>query len=90
MRAEALAHVESLLDRLPGRERAGLGAMAALPPAERTASRVATAMGLAAASQIGPFVQRLDTVRGIVERGIPHRFRRRAVEAYLTSAWPAP
>ncbi|WP_370249086.1 ATP-binding protein [Nocardioides sp.] len=90
VRAEALAHVERILDRLPPRERQVLETMAGLPPEGRTAVGIATAMGLRSASQIGPFAQRLDTVRGIIERGSPYRFRHRAIEAYLTSGWPAP
>ena len=36
----------------------------------------------------GPTSQRLDSVRGIIERGKPYTFRHRAVEAYLASDWP--
>lgn len=35
-----------------------------------------------------PTAQRLDTVRGIIDRAKPDSFRHRAVEAYLTSDWP--
>ena len=59
-----------------------------MPAAERTAVNIARAMGLTEAAQVGPTAQRLDTIRGIVERGRPYRFRHRAVEAYLTSNWP--
>ena len=85
---EAVAHVERILERLPARERQFVEAMAAMPPAERTAVNVARAMGLTEAAQVGPTAQRLDTIRGIVDRGRPYRFRHRAVEAYLTSDWP--
>src|SRR5690606_11179851 len=42
---EAIAHVERVLERLPRRERQFLRAMADLPPAERTLTRIAEAMG---------------------------------------------
>jgi len=45
-------------------------------------------MGLPSATQVGPFSQRLDTVRGIIVRGKPYTFRNRAVEAYLSTDWP--
>jgi hypothetical protein len=85
---EAAAHVERILGRLPGRERAFLEAMAALPARERTLTRVARAIGLSQATEAGTTAQRLDTVRGIIDRGKPYRFRHRAIEAYLTSDWP--
>ncbi|MCJ1697143.1 ATP-binding protein [Rathayibacter caricis] len=85
---EASAHVERILNRLPTREREFVEAMAALPPAERTLTSIAERMGLASATQVGPFSQRLDTVRGIIDRGKPYSFRNRAVEASLTSDWP--
>ena len=85
---EAVAHVERILERLPGREREMVETMAALPAADRTAVAIARAMGFTAAAQLGPTAQRLDTIRGIVDRGRPYRFRHRAVEAYLTSQWP--
>jgi len=85
---EAVAHVERILERLPARERQFVEAMAAMPAAERTAVNIARTMGLAEAAQVGPTAQRLDTIRGIVDRGRPYRFRHRAVEAYLTSDWP--
>lgn len=85
---EATAHVERILERLPARERQLLQAMADLPVAERTATRIAEAMGFARVTEAGPTAQRLDTVRGIIDRGKPYTFRHRAVEAYLTSDWP--
>jgi hypothetical protein len=85
---EASAHVERILNRLPTREREFVEAMAALPPAERTLTSIAERMGLSSATQVGPFSQRLDTVRGIIDRGKPYSFRNRAVEASLTSDWP--
>ncbi|MDH6238225.1 hypothetical protein [Cryobacterium sp. CG_9.6] len=45
-------------------------------------------MGFAKTTDAGPTSQRLDSVRGIIERGKPYSFRHRAVEAYLTSDWP--
>lgn len=87
-RPEATAHVERLIQRLPHREREFMAAMAALPPEERTLSRIAGEMGFVKASDAGPTSQRLDTVRGIISRGKPYTFRHRAVEAYLTSDWP--
>lgn len=87
-RAEATAHVERILDRLPPRERQFVEAMAALAPAERTLTNIASRMQLADVTKAGPTAQRLDTVRGIVDRGRPYAFRHRAVEAYLTSDWP--
>lgn len=85
---EATAHVERILERLPVRERQLLQAMAELPPDQRTLTRIAEAMGFAKVTDAGPTAQRLDTVRGIVDRGKPYSFRHRAVEAYLTSDWP--
>lgn len=87
-RAEAETHVERILVRLPQREREFLETMAELDPAERTLTRIAERMGHAKASDAGPTSQRLDSVRGIVQRGKPYSFRHRAVEAYLTSEWP--
>ena len=86
---EAVAHVERILDRLPAREHQFLQAMAELPAEDRTLSRIAEGMGLARASDAGPTSQRLDTVRGILNRGRPYTFRHRAIEAYLTSGWPS-
>lgn len=87
-RTEATTHVERLLSRLPETERAFLEAMADLAPAERTATTIARALGYERASQVGAIAQRLDTVRGILERGKPYAFRTRAVEAYLGGEWP--
>lgn len=85
---EATAHVERILERLPAREKQLLEAMADLPAAERMLTRIAEKMGLKKATDAGPTAQRLDTVRGIIDRGKPYSFRHRAVEAYLTSDWP--
>lgn len=63
--------------------------MAELPTADRTLTRIAGQAGFPSASAAGPTSQRLDTVRGIIDRGKPSAFRHRAVEAYLTSDWPA-
>lgn len=87
-RAEAAAHVERILGRLPERELEFVRSMAELPPGDRSLSRIAQGMGFARAEQAGPTSQRLDTVRGIVDRGRLYTFRHRAVEAYLTSGWP--
>ena len=86
--AEARAHVERILSRLPAREREFLRAMAELPPAERTFSKIATTMGHEKEANAGPTSQRLDRVRGIISRGKPYTFRHRALEALLTSDWP--
>ena len=85
---EAAAHVERILNRLPARERAFVEAMAALDPSDRTLTTIADRMGLRSAANVGPFSQRLDTVRGIIVRGKPYSFRNRAVEAYLSTEWP--
>ncbi|MFS0895114.1 ATP-binding protein [Microbacterium sp. 179-I 3D3 NHS] len=85
---EATAHVERILERLPARERQLLQVMAELPAPDRTLTRIAEAMGFARVTDAGPTAQRLDTVRGIIDRGKPYTFRHRAVEAYLTSDWP--
>ena len=85
---EARTHVERLLTRLPELERSFVEAMAALPPEERTLTRIATDLGYERATQLGPTAQRLDTVRGIISRGRPYSFRIRTVEAMLTSTWP--
>jgi hypothetical protein len=87
-RTEAAAHVERILERLPGRERQFVEAMAEMPPEDRTATKIAQAMGFQGAPQAGPTAQRLDTIRGIIDRGSRYTFRHRAVEAYLTSDWP--
>lgn len=86
---EAAAHVERILGRLPKRERGFLEAMARLPKRERTLTSIAEQAGLASGNAAGSTSQRLDTVRGIIDRGKPYSFRHRAVEAYLTSDWPA-
>lgn len=85
---EATAHVERILERLPPRERQFVETMAALPARERTLTRIAQLMGLANATAAGPTSQRLDTIRGIIDRGRLYTFRHRAVEAYLSSDWP--
>lgn len=85
---EATAHVERILERLPARERQLLQAMAELPSAERTLTRIAEATGFKKVTDAGPTARRLDTVRGIIDRGKPYSFRHRAMEAYLTSDWP--
>jgi len=87
-RSEAVTHVERILERLPPRESDFLRAMAELPASHRTLTRIATEMGYSRATDAGPTSQRLDSVRGIIERGKPYTFRHRAVEAYLTSDWP--
>lgn len=87
-RHEARAHVERILERLPAAERDLLEVMARLAPAERSSTTIARALGHGAASQIGTTAQRLDTIRGIINRGRPYTFRHRAVEALLTSQWP--
>lgn len=85
---EARAHVERILERLPSRERQFVETMAALPAAERTLTHIAQQMGFAKTTDAGPTSQRLDTVRGIIDRGRLYTFRHRAVEAYLSSDWP--
>lgn len=87
-RHEARSHVERILNRLPARETAFLDAMAHLHPEDRTLSEIAKRAGYARAADAGPVWQRLDAVRGIIERGRPYTFRHRAVEALLTSEWP--
>lgn len=85
---EATAHVERILARLPARERQLLQVMAELPAPDRTLTRIAEEMGFSKVTEAGPTAQRLDTVRGIIDRGKPYTFRHRAVEAYLTGDWP--
>lgn len=85
---EAAAHVERILGQLPPRERTFLDAMAAVPPRERTLTRIAQEIGLSRATEVGTTAQRLDTVRGIIDRGKLYGFRHRAIEAYMTSEWP--
>jgi hypothetical protein len=86
--AEATAHVERILGRLPQRELDFLHAMAKLTPSERNLTRIAAEAGFDKSTDAGPPSQRLDRVRGIITRGKPYSFRHRAVEAYLTSDWP--
>lgn len=85
---EATAHVERILERLPARERQLLQVMAELPAPDRTLTRIAEAMGFTKVTEAGPAAQRLDTVRGIIDRGKPYAFRHRAVEGYLSGDWP--
>lgn len=85
---EAEAHVQRILERLPAREREFVDAMVQVEPGGRTLTAIARAMGYDKASAAGPTSQRLDGVRGIIERGKEYRFRNRAVEAYLSSDWP--
>lgn len=59
-----------------------------LPPRERTVTRIAQEIGLSRATEVGTTAQRLDTVRGIIDRGKLYGFRHRAMEAYMTSDWP--
>jgi hypothetical protein len=84
----ANAHVETVLERLPQREREFIETMASLPASQRTATGIAKAMGLKDARDIGSTAARLDTRRGIIDRGKPYVFRHRAIEAYLTGDWP--
>lgn len=86
--SEAESHVQRILDRLPGREREFIEAMAELPPDDRSLTNIADAAGLQKVTDAGPTSQRLDVVRGIIARGRPYRFRHRAVEAMLTTSWP--
>lgn len=85
---EARTHVERLLGRLPDLERAFVEVMAGLDDEDRTLTRIARELGYERGTQLGPTAQRLDTVRGIVERGRPYTFRVRTVEAYLQGGWP--
>ncbi len=87
-KSEASAHVERILERLPARERELIEVMARLDPADRSSTAIAKALGFDAAAKIGTTAQRLDTQRGIIERGKQYSFRHRAIEAYLTSDWP--
>lgn len=85
---EARTHVERLVGRLPDLERAFVEVMAGLDAEDRTLTRIARELGYDRGTQLGPTAQRLDTVRGIVERGRPYTFRVRTVEAYLQGTWP--
>lgn len=87
-RAEAVRHAVRQLDRLPERERRLLEAMAELPPDERTATRLAQAMGYDNATQIGTAAQRLEVTRGLIDRGKPYSFRVPLVERFLQGRWP--
>lgn len=62
--------------------------MAELPAEKRRLTRVAEEMGRSKTTDAGPTSQRLDTVRGIIDRGRPQAFRHRAIGDYLTSDWP--
>lgn len=86
---EASSHVERVLARLPAKERVFVDVMAELPREHRTLTGIARAMGEGRAQALGPTAQRLDVVRGVIERGKPYSFRNRAVEAYLTTDWPS-
>lgn len=86
--SEAEQHVQRILDRLPMKEREFLWAMAEVEPEERTLTTIASAAGFAKATDAGPTSQRLDLTRRIIARGRKYRFRHRAVEAFLTTAWP--
>jgi hypothetical protein len=88
MTEEAADHVERILTRLPAREHEFLRAMASLDPQNRTGTEIAKQLGLGDVSKIGTSAQRLDTLRGIINRGKPYTFRHRAIEGYLTSNWP--
>lgn len=85
---EATRHVERVLERLPQTERAFVYAMAKLAPQERTLTRICKEMGYDSGAEVGTIAQRLDRVRGVVNRGRPYSFRHRAIEAYLTTGWP--
>lgn len=87
--SEAVSHVRRILDRLPEKERTFIEAMAQLDPEERTLTAIAAAAGYSTPQQTGAVPRRLDQVRGIIERGRNYTFRHRAVEAYLTTDWPA-
>ncbi|MDO5285815.1 MAG: AAA family ATPase [Actinomycetia bacterium] len=86
---QAEMHVQKLLDRLPARERDFLDAMAALPPSQRSLGRIAKQLGYEKSTAAGPTAQRLDLLRRLISRGSRYAFRHRAVEALLTSDWPA-
>lgn len=86
---EAISHVERILERLPPREREFITAMAELDPQDRSQGQIAARAGFAKATDAGTPSQRLDRVRGIIGRGKVYTFRHRAIEAFLTSDWPA-
>lgn len=85
---EARTHVERQLARLPELEWAFVDTMASLPESQRTLTNIARQLGYDQAAQLGPTAQRLDTVRGIIDRGRRYAFRVRTVEAYLQGNWP--
>jgi hypothetical protein len=85
---EAAAHVERILSRLPRQELTFLESMAKLDFDSRTLTNIAQELGYRQAAQLGQAARRLDTIRGIIDRGKPYSFRHRAVESYLTSNWP--
>lgn len=87
-RDEAESHVVRILERLPPKEREFIDVMTELDPADRTLSKIADGMGYAKATTAGPVAQRLDRTRALISRGRPYSFKHRAVEAYLTTAWP--
>lgn len=86
---EAENHVARIVERLPDQESRLVHAMAELKPEERSLTKVAELAKFPRASDAGTAARRLDTVRGIIKRGRPYTFRNRAVEAYLTTDWPA-
>ena len=85
---EAEAHVQRILDRLPRREQQFIQTMAELAPEERNLTAIAQRMGYSKTTDAGPTARRLDITRGLIRRGKPYRFARRAVEAHLTTEWP--
>ena len=88
--SEITSHVERILRRIPKGERHLIDAMISLAKTERTATKIAEAMGKRGPNEIGSTAQRLDDVRGIISRGKPYTFRHKAIEAYLSSEWPLP
>lgn len=87
-RDEAESHVVRIVERLPPKEREFIDVMTELDPADRTLSKIADGMGYVKATTAGPVAQRLDRTRALISRGRPYSFKHRAVEAYLTTAWP--
>lgn len=85
---EALSHVERILERLPEREEQMIQVMAALPPEERSLKNIAREMGYSNSTQVASFARRLDTTRGLINRGAVYSFRHRALEAHLVRDWP--